>query len=112
MAFFTVIGVAKTTCHLVDLDPADDEKMLSMEVKEGVSQRGNKTVRADWKTPYRQFSIWYTPESQSRKAQDQWARFAAATANGEIAPKTISYVKEAESSFYRPLAYNMEADTV
>lgn len=91
--------------------PQTDE-VLSMEVKEGVSQRGNKTVRADWKTPYRQFSIWYTPESQSRKAQDQWARFAAATANGEIPPKTISYVKEAESSFYRPLAYNMEADAI
>jgi DNA repair protein RadD len=91
--------------------PQTDE-VLSMEVKEGVSQRGNRTVRADWKTPYRQFSIWYTPESQSRKAQDQWARFAAATANGEVAPKTISYVKEAESSFYRPLAYDMEADAI
>lgn len=91
--------------------PQTDE-VLSMEVKEGVSQRGNKTIRADWKTPYRQFSIWYTPDSQSRKAQDQWQRFAAATANGEVAPRTISYVKEAESSFYRPLAYNMEADAI
>jgi len=91
--------------------PQTDE-VLSMEVRDGISQRGNRTVRADWKTPYRQFSIWYTPESQSRKAQEQWARFAAATANGEVAPKTISYVKEVDSSFYRPLAYDMEADAI
>jgi len=86
------------------------DKVLSMEVRDGVSQRGNRTVRADWKTPYRQFSIWYTPESASVRARQQWERFAAATQNGEVPPKTISYVKDADTSFFRPLAYDMEVD--
>lgn len=86
------------------------DKVLSMEVREGVSQKGNRTVRADFKTPWRQFSCWYTPEAQHARAKADWSRFAAATSEGGLQPETVSYVKDADSSFYRTLAFNQPED--
>jgi hypothetical protein len=37
-------------------------------------------------------------------------RFNAATMSGAVKPETISYMKDAESGFYRILAYNQPAD--
>lgn len=84
------------------------DKVLSMDLREGVSQKGNKTVRADFVTPYRSFSVWFTPESKGWKQRDEWARFAAATENGP--PRTVTYRKDAESGFYRLLGLNKEED--
>lgn len=84
------------------------DKVVTMTVKEGISQRGNKTVRVDWVTPYRQFSTWFQPQATHSRAMAEHARFVAATANGQ--PETISYVKDMASGFYRVLAYNMPAD--
>lgn len=84
--------------------------VLSMDVREGISQRSNRTVRVDWKTPYRQFSIWFTPDGKHPRARKEYAAFCEATEDGETQPATISYVKDSESQFYRALAYNREAD--
>lgn len=86
------------------------DEVISMDVREGVSQRGNATVRADWKTPYRQFSTWFQKEAKHTKARKEYERFRAETNDGETPPKTISYIKDPESSFYRIVAYGMEAD--
>lgn len=83
--------------------------VLSMELQESVSQRGNATVRANWVTPYRRFSTWHQPEAKFARAKADWERFHAATAEG--APATISYVKE-ESGFFRVLAFNQVADAL
>ena len=82
--------------------------VLSMEAKETISTRGNKTLRVDWVTPHRQFSCWFNPEATFAKAQAEYERFLAATREGP--PSTVSYVKERESGFYRILAYGMPAD--
>ncbi len=82
--------------------------VLSLDTRESVSQRGNKTIRADWKTPHRSFSVWYTPESTHPRARTDWQQFQAATENGP--PETVSYVKSKENSFFRTLGFNMEAD--
>lgn len=84
------------------------DHVVSMSAREGVSQKGNKTVRVEFVTPYRQFTVWFSPESNSRKAQVEWATFQAATADGT--PKTVSYVKDVSSGFYRVLAYNRQED--
>jgi DNA repair protein RadD len=84
------------------------DKVLSMEVREGVSQKGNRTVRADFKTPWRQFSVWFSPEAQHPKAKADWQKFEAATEYGQ--PDTVSYVKSPESSFFRCLAFNQPED--
>ena len=84
------------------------DEVISMSAREGVSQKGNKTVRVEFVTPYRQFSVWFSPESNSRKAQVEWETFKAATENGN--PRTVSYMKDVSSGFYRVLAYNRQED--
>lgn len=75
----------------------------------GVSQRGAETVRAEWTTPYRKLTTWHMPFAPHAKGRRDWERFAAATADGTMQPRTISYVKE-PSGFYRALAFNAEPD--
>ena len=84
------------------------DKVLSMSTRDGVSSRGNRTVRVDFVTPYRQFSVWFAPDAQAQIAQRKWARFMAAMEDGE--PQTITYRKDAESGFFEILAYNQPAD--
>jgi DNA repair protein RadD len=93
-----------------DATQVQTDKVLSMEVREGVSQKGNRTVRADFKTPWRQFSVWFSPEANHPKAKTDWDKFQAAREQGQ--PDTISYVKSPESSFYRALAYGLPEDSM
>lgn len=86
------------------------DQVLSMAVKEGISQKGNKTIRADFVTPYRQFSVWYSPNTQYGRPLTDWQRFDNATQGGKVAPDSVSYVKDADTSFYRTLAFNREVD--
>lgn len=88
--------------------PQCDEVVEARFVR-GVSQRGAETVRAEWTTPYRKLTTWHMPFAPHAKGRRDWERFAAATADGTMPPRTISYVKE-PSGFYRALAFNMEPD--
>jgi len=91
-----------------DPTQAQTDNVLSMDLREGISQAGNRTVRADFVTPWRSFSIWFTPESKGWKQRDEWARFASATQDGQ--PRTVTYRKDPESGFYRLLGLNHPAD--
>jgi len=84
------------------------DKVLSLETKESLSAKGNKTIRADWVTPYRQFSTWHMPEARHTDGMRDYAAFAGATLFGEL-PTTITYRKEA-NGFFRILAYNRQED--
>lgn len=86
------------------------DRVVSMNLQEGVSKAGNKTVRADFVTPYRSFSIWFVPESKGWKQRDEWARFAYATENGQDMPGTVTYRKDPETGFYRLIDLNREED--
>jgi len=88
------------------------DKVISMTTRSGVSAKGNATLRADFKTPYRQFSVWFMPESPMKAKKAEYEAFCAATADGEEQPDTITYVKDASSSFYRILAYNRPEDAL
>lgn len=90
------------------MQPQCDEVVEARFVR-GVSQRCAETVRAEWTTPYRKLTTWHMPHAPHAKGRRDWERFAAATADGTVPPKTISYVKE-PSGFYRALAFNMEPD--
>lgn len=77
---------------------------------EGVSSRtGKPTLRIDWKTEYRHFSTWLQPEGQHSDAKREYRLYASATMFGER-PRTISYVKQRDSDFFRILGFNMEED--
>ncbi len=84
--------------------------VVSVNFREGVSQRGNKTVRADWQTPWRSFSTWHQPEAKHSTGMRDWDAFAKATAGGSISPSTISYRKDLASGFYKILSFNREID--
>lgn len=84
------------------------DEVLSLDIREGISQRGNKTIRADFVTPWRSFSVWFTPDSQFPRQQTEYATFLAATESGN--PRTVTYRKDAASGFYRVYGYNKEAD--
>jgi len=85
------------------------DRVVSMECKPGVSSRGNKTLRVDFVTPWRSFSVWLLPEGTNSKALREWGMFAQATDSGATPPDTITYAKE-ESGFYRIYAYNQPED--
>ena len=85
------------------------DEVVEVRFVRGVSQRGAETVRAEWTTPYRKLTTWHMPHAPHARGRRDWERFAAATAEGTVPPRTISYVKE-PSGFYRVLAFNSEPD--
>lgn len=84
------------------------DKVLSLEWRESTSQKGNTTIRADFVTPYRQFSCWFLAEPKNAKQASDLRKFEEATAHGP--PETVSYCREKESSFYRIIGYNHPCD--
>ena len=86
------------------------DAVVSMVATRGISARGNETLRADFVTSHRQFSIWLMPESRSLQGQRDYQRFMAATDNGAIPPETIAYRKDAASGFYRVLGFDAPVD--
>lgn len=93
-------------------DPTQEQtdEVISMVTREGLSRNGNKTIRADFVTPYRSFSVWFTPDASWWKARKRWEMFAEVTNHGRVQPKTVTYIKDAKTGFYRALAFDMEAD--
>lgn len=92
-------------------DPArvQTDEILSMDQKPSISQRGNRTVRVDFVTPFRSFSVWYLPEATFSKQLADWRRFFEATGGGDHVPSSVTYQKET-SGFYRVLAFGQPVD--
>lgn len=94
--------------HKKDPTRPQTDEVLHMEWKDGVSRNGNKTVRVEITTPYRKFEVFLLPEGRSWKHQKAWEAFMMATAGGM--PKSVSYVKNAETKFFEILGYNGPVD--
>lgn len=92
-------------------DPSQKQtdQILDMVTREGVSARGNKTLRVDFTTPYRSFSIWLLPEATHSKAMSDWWTFQSATDEGNVIPETVTYQKGSDG-FYKVFAYNRPKD--
>jgi DNA repair protein RadD len=86
------------------------DKVISMTCQAGVSRGGNKTMRVEFVTPYRQFAVWLMPEATHTKGMREWAAFCDATEDGNVQPMTVTYRKDAESGFYRVFGYNAKSD--
>lgn len=85
------------------------DEVISMAISHRISQAGNRVVRVDWVTPYRQFSTYLMPEGKSEKHQHDYKLFMDATNKGIDKPKTISY-RKTDDKFFTVLAYNLPAD--
>lgn len=86
------------------------DRVLSMSCAPGISRSGNKTMRVEWVTPYRQFTIWLMPEAPHTRGKAQWQAFDAVTLGGTVAPNTVTYQKNADTGFYEVRAYNRAED--
>lgn len=86
------------------------DKVWSMSTREGVSGKGNKTLRVDYTTEYRTFSVWLMPEADGWSAKDKYQAFLRATSDGIFPPETVTYRKNDRTGFYEILGYNMEPD--
>lgn len=91
--------------------PQTDD-VLSVQFRPGISAKGNKTIRADWVTPYRQFSTWHQPDATHSRGMRDYALFQNATNDVTEKPSTISYQKDEASGFFRVIAYNRPADVL
>jgi DNA repair protein RadD len=86
------------------------DRVVGMDCKEGISRAGNRTIRVEWTTPYRQFTTWLTPEANSYTAQAKAATWAQATYSGQRAPNTVTYRKDPDSGFFEIKVYNRPED--
>ena len=86
------------------------DRVLSMSCAPGVSRSGNRTMRVEWVTPYRQFTTWFMPDAPHVRGQAAWASFDRVTDGGKVAPRTVTYAKDASSGFFDIKAYNRAED--
>lgn len=87
------------------------------------SQAGNPTVRCEYRTEWRKFTAWYTPQMPR-----PWASLSRAVYKGRVAPnvdvflehldthgtppKTVTYHRQRGTKFYRVLDHNRPADAI
>jgi DNA repair protein RadD len=86
------------------------DKVLSMSCAPGISRSGNRTMRVEWVTPYRQFATWFMPDAPHVRGQAVWQAFEAVSMGGTVSPRTVTYAKNAETGFFDIKAYNRPAD--
>ena len=86
------------------------DQVISMTCKPGVSAKGNKTIRVEWVTPYRQFTTWFNPDSKASIIRLRHEVFIKATDDGATPPATVTYRKDPATQFFEIRAYNREAD--
>jgi DNA repair protein RadD len=103
------------------------DKLLSWRPQEWISQAGNTTLRIDFTTEYRTFTVWFAEILSGKHNQrkiDDWIALCKAcdiygkglkisTAAEFIAakptmPRTITAAKERGTSFFRVIGYNQE----
>ena len=86
---------------------AQTDEVISWRISPSVSRTGKETDRVDVVTPYRSFSFWVLRVPTFNRAMKDRA---ALNALGGQPPMTITYQKDAETGFYRALAYNRKHD--
>lgn len=82
------------------------DEVLNMVATEGISRAKNPTLKVTFTTPYRTFTVWFSPESNAPKARKKYETFMHAKETGI---RTVNYQKQ-EDGFYAVFAYNVEPD--
>ena len=111
----------------VKKDPyaASTDAVLDWKLTKSVSASGNETLRVEFVTEYRSFTVWFTPTAKHTQAVRDWEAFSQAVYRGHIAPSvdvfmqhidkgsmpsTVTYARRRDSDFYRIFAYNKPED--
>jgi len=86
------------------------DEVLSMQHTMTLSRNGNEVIRCTFTTPYRSFTVWFSPTSKAQKAQKAYRKWRTATNLGALVPNTVTYYKERNSKWYHIVEYNEEVD--
>lgn len=101
------------------------DRVLEWSAAESISRAGNKTLLCNYKTEYRKFTVWYSPDSKSQQAQSAWRSLNEAVFSGHVAPdietfmrylhkgkapQTITCAREKGTKFFTVLAHNQPED--
>ena len=84
------------------------DRIISMRERSGISRSGNETLRVDFITPHRSFSVWYMPKSNYPNQMKAFGKYKRVTSDG-TEPITVTYQKDA-SGFFRILDFNLQED--
>jgi len=83
------------------------DEVISWKIVPSISRTGKETDRVDVVTPYRSFSFWVLRAPTFSRAIKERAMLDSL---GEQPPMTITYQKDADSGFYRVIAYDRTPD--
>ncbi len=101
------------------------DRVLSWKPQEWISQSGNTTLRIDFTTEFRTFSVWYKQRADRKPGEGTkplmaWLNLCEACGVSDVStaeefsaakptmPRTITAYKEKGSNFFRVSAYNEE----
>lgn len=93
--------------HKKDPTKVQTDEVLDWAIRPTVSRTGREMDRVDVVTPYRSFSLWFHRHPTFTKAMRDKEMFD--NLNGQP-PRTITYQRDAESGFYRAIAFNRPKD--
>jgi DNA repair protein RadD len=85
------------------------DEVLEWSVTPTISKRGNDCLMIKCRTPYRSFTVWLQSDSRHVQGQQAWHLFQKATKDGKT-PRTVAYIKDKPSGFYRFIGFNLVAD--
>lgn len=85
-----------------DPERIQTDELLSLDLLDHVTQKGQSWKKAIIKTPYRSFTVYINPKSR------EMDKFNDAK---EMKTETVTYRKEKGSVFYRVLAFGLPVDT-
>ena len=86
------------------------DEVVMMSANPGISKAGNKVLRVEWVTPYRQFTTWLQPEAKHIRGQADYQRFCDATNEGAEKPRSVTYRKDPDTGFFEIKGYNRAVD--
>jgi DNA repair protein RadD len=103
------------------------DKVLEWTATKSISRSGNDILVCEYRSQYRKFKIWYTPESKASEAVHAWRSLNKAVFSGHVAPdvdtfirhiskgkqpETITCYRKRGTDFYKVIAHNLPEDTL
>lgn len=101
------------------------DKVLDFSLEKYAGRSNRLMIKANYKTEFAKFDIWYNPESASTNIRGAYEEFSKAYYGGRVAPnadlffqylkygnapETVTYYKPKGSKYYEVLAYNQPED--
>lgn len=84
------------------------EAVVHWQVKPSMSRAGNEIMRVEFTTARRSFCVYYTHGTSSKRAQAQYNQANDATHGFTIMPRTVTYRKDPETTYYSTFGFNDE----